>query len=87
MRIFASGECWQAAIPPRSRPGRHGNARCSIVQFYARSAEIIDGERDVICYGVRNAKAVRLEPPVETSDARAGALLLGGAAGRTPPIG
>ena len=37
-----------------------------IVQFYARSAEIIDGERDVICYGVRNAKALRFEPPVET---------------------
>jgi hypothetical protein len=37
-----------------------------IAQFYARSAEIIDGERDVICYGVQNAKTVRIEPPVET---------------------
>jgi hypothetical protein len=36
-----------------------------IVQFYARSAEIVAGERDIICYGVHNAKAVRLEPEVE----------------------
>ena len=36
-----------------------------IVQFYARSGEIVEGERDVICYGVHNAKAVRLEPEVE----------------------
>jgi hypothetical protein len=36
-----------------------------IVQFYARSAEIVDGEQDIICYGVHNAKIVRLEPEVE----------------------
>jgi len=37
-----------------------------IVQFYARNADIIDGERNLICYGVRNARALRLEPPIET---------------------
>jgi hypothetical protein len=36
-----------------------------IEQFYARSGEITDAENTVICYGVRNARAVRLEPPVE----------------------
>lgn len=36
-----------------------------IEQFYARSAEMIDGERNLVCYGVRNARTVRLEPPVE----------------------
>jgi hypothetical protein len=37
-----------------------------IVQFYARAADMIDGERNLICYGVRNAKALRLDPPVES---------------------
>jgi hypothetical protein len=36
-----------------------------IEQFYARSGEITDAEDTVICYGVRNARSVRLEPPVE----------------------
>jgi hypothetical protein len=36
-----------------------------ITQFYARSAEIVDGERDLICYGAPNAATLRLEPAVE----------------------
>jgi hypothetical protein len=37
-----------------------------IMQFYAASAEVVDGDRNLICYGVRNAASVRIEPPVET---------------------
>ena len=36
-----------------------------ITQFYARDGEIIDGEPGLICYGVRNAARVWMEPPVE----------------------
>ena len=36
-----------------------------ITQFYATSGEITDAEHNTICYGVENAKTVRLEPPVE----------------------
>jgi hypothetical protein len=56
-----------AAFRGRSGPGGLTDSGTSvkIVQFYARSAEIVDGERDVICYGVHNAKAVRVEPEVE----------------------
>lgn len=36
-----------------------------IVQFYAASADVVDGDRNLICYGVRNAVSVRIEPPVE----------------------
>ena len=36
-----------------------------ITQFYARSGEITRGDPNVICYGVRNALKVRLDPPVE----------------------
>lgn len=35
-----------------------------ITQFYATSGEITDAEHDTICYGVENATAVRIEPPV-----------------------
>jgi hypothetical protein len=45
---------------------RHSGTAVEITQFYARAAEIVEGERDVICYGVENARTVRLDPPVET---------------------
>jgi hypothetical protein len=38
--------------------------RVRIVQFYAREAVVTEGGSTVICYGVMNAKAVRIEPPV-----------------------
>jgi hypothetical protein len=41
------------------------NGRLAITQFYARSGEITAGERNLVCYGVRNARSVRIEPPVE----------------------
>jgi hypothetical protein len=37
----------------------------AITQFYARSGEITAGDRNLVCYGVRNARSVRIEPPVE----------------------
>ncbi len=36
-----------------------------ILQFYANTREVIEGEAAVVCYGVQNAESVRLEPPVE----------------------
>ena len=36
-----------------------------ITQFYAMSGEMTDAGRNTICYGVANAKAVRIEPPIE----------------------
>lgn len=36
-----------------------------ILQFYAGSAIVARGEQVLICYGVENAKAVRVEPPIE----------------------
>ena len=36
-----------------------------ILQFYANTREVIEGEPAVVCYGVQNADSVRLEPPVE----------------------
>jgi hypothetical protein len=43
----------------------YGGAAVKILQFYARDSNIAKGQDTVICYGVLNAKAVRLEPAVE----------------------
>ncbi|MEO8026657.1 MAG: hypothetical protein ABI823_09285 [Bryobacteraceae bacterium] len=36
-----------------------------ILQFYAAAKEVAPGGKVLICYGVVNAAAVRLDPPVE----------------------
>ena len=36
-----------------------------ITQFYAASPKIGRGDKTVLCYGVENAKSVRLSPPIE----------------------
>ncbi|MBS1859354.1 MAG: hypothetical protein JST11_28530 [Acidobacteria bacterium] len=36
-----------------------------ITHFYAPSGEIYSGSRGLICYGVRNARRVWMDPPVE----------------------
>ncbi len=46
-------------------PGAAG-AAVRITQFYASPGTLPKGERAVICYGVENARSVRIEPPVET---------------------
>jgi hypothetical protein len=60
LRRFLSG---RHASPSRSASNSGTSAR--IVQFYARDAEIVEGERDLVCYGVENARSVKLDPPIE----------------------
>jgi hypothetical protein len=36
-----------------------------ILGFYARDGVVTEGGKTVLCYGVSNAKAVRIDPPVE----------------------
>jgi hypothetical protein len=50
------------ARPPHSVAKSGTSAR--IVQFYARAGEIVEGETDVICYGVENVQSLKLDPPV-----------------------
>src|SRR5437764_13704815 len=40
----------------------YGGSEVKILQFYARDANIVEGGKSVICYGVLNAKSVRLDP-------------------------
>jgi len=43
----------------------YGTDRLTITQFLARAYEVRPGEPALLCYGVLNAKTVRIEPPVE----------------------
>ena len=55
--------------PPRARAEvkllDEVGGRVKILQFYTQARTIARGEKAVVCYGVLNAAAVRLEPPVE----------------------
>ena len=42
-----------------------GGTEVKILQFYAASEEIRRGDRVIVCYGVENARAVRLDPAIE----------------------
>jgi hypothetical protein len=52
--------------PPRQIDplASYGNG-VKILQFYAQSAEIAPGGKTLVCYSEVNAKAMRLDPPVE----------------------
>jgi len=43
----------------------YGTTDLRILQFYARDGELVEGRSTVLCYGVLNAKAVRVDPPVD----------------------
>jgi hypothetical protein len=45
-------------------PGVYGTEP-KITQFYAGTGVLTKGEHAVVCYGVQNVQAVRLDPPVE----------------------
>ena len=57
----------QAPQPARQppQPVKPKAAPVKILHFYAASYQVMKGERTTLCYGVENAKSVRIEPPVE----------------------
>jgi hypothetical protein len=42
----------------------YGGSAVKILQFYARDGAVTEDQGTVMCYGVLNAKSVRVEPPV-----------------------
>ena len=55
-----------AAHPPvASDPLAKYGGQVQIVQFYSSNGAIVQGGKAEICYGVVNAKEVRLDPPAE----------------------
>ena len=65
----ASGSHSSGARPKVSgATGDHNPADADgvkILQFYARDGVVTEGEKTVLCYGVSNARSVRIDPPVE----------------------
>ena len=60
----------QAAAAQRSKLDReitelYGTGRLKILSFYATPLLIRRGEKALLCYGVVNARTVRLDPPAE----------------------
>lgn len=52
--------------PPAKKPTpTAGKPAVQITQFYARDPILPSGEKTLLCYGVANAKSVRLTPPVD----------------------
>jgi hypothetical protein len=43
----------------------YGGADLKILQFYSRESSVIEGSSTIICYGVVNARAIRIEPRVQ----------------------
>ena len=43
----------------------YGGAEVKILNFYARDGVLTEGGKTVICYGVVNARSVRIEPPLD----------------------
>jgi hypothetical protein len=60
---------WMGGCSPKPEPATRQEKPvlppAKIVQFYASSGEVAKGEPVTVCYGVENAKSVRVEPPVE----------------------
>ena len=53
------------AAAERALPPELSGTEVKILQFYAMPGELRAGEKGKICYGVLNARAVRMEPAVE----------------------
>ncbi len=54
----------KSALPPLP-PGVDFGSDLRITQFYPSALEIVEGQQALICYGVANARSVRLDPPGE----------------------
>jgi len=66
--VFVALVCLEAcqSTDRSTRPGADASQPVRITQFYATSAATPRGESINLCYGVDNATAVRIEPPVES---------------------
>jgi hypothetical protein len=69
--VFALAAAWVAAAgcgsapspPVAAKSAKAPRAAARITQFYATAPVLAKGEQELLCYGVENARAVRLEPP------------------------
>lgn len=59
--VCALAACSSSPEPPRKTAVTPNAVK--IVNFYATSPHVPKGEKEMLCYGVENAKSVWLEPP------------------------
>lgn len=57
--------CTQQRPVPQPAEQKAAEAPVKITQFYASKLSLPLGENALLCYGVENAVALRLEPPIE----------------------
>jgi hypothetical protein len=57
--LLAALFAWNPGQKPLTRPGT-----VRILRFYASVGVVLTGESAELCYGVENAKSVRISPPV-----------------------
>lgn len=62
--LLAAG-CSDSGPKREARPASPAAGPLKIIQFYASPSVVAPGEPAMLCYGVDNARAVRLEPPIE----------------------
>jgi hypothetical protein len=65
LAVACSVSCTNFSPPARSTSARAARDPVRITQFYAAKPAIPRGEDVLLCYGVENAAAVRITPPVE----------------------
>ena len=63
-RHWAARQKSAEAAPDPKFEATYGGTALKILLFYARDGVLTEGQSTVICYGVINAKSVRIDPPV-----------------------
>ena len=63
-RHWAARQKKGEAAPDPKFAATYGGSALKILQFYARDAVLTEDRSTVICYGVVNAKSLRIDPPV-----------------------
>jgi len=64
-RRLEEGDQRRRAAAMQALPPELSGSELKILSFYAVPAELRQGEKAQICYGVLNARSVRMEPDIE----------------------
>jgi hypothetical protein len=63
--LFCAG-CRSPDVPQKATaPVPGGDSHAKILSFYPRDVTVTEGDKTLLCYGVSNAKSVRIDPPVD----------------------
>lgn len=65
MLALAGSFCGGKQEEPERAPAARGTPEPKVLQFYASPSVAAPGERVLLCYGVEDAEAVRIEPEIE----------------------